>query len=349
MVADTVAAPIEQQVNGVENMLYMSSTSASDGSYTLTVTFDVGTDIDIAQVLVQNRVQIALPQLPQEVQRQGSSRKKQSTDIILFVTLTSPDETLRQPVSEQLRDDQPPATNWLGCPGVGRHQRRRRRQLQHAAVARSREAHGAQPDDAGCRQRRAEQNVQVAAGQIGQPPAPPEPAFQYTVTTLGRLTDPKQFGNIIVKSDARAGRPNHPRQGRGPRRARRADLRSVLPGQRQAGRGHGDLSAPGGQRARRGRIASAQTMEQLKSRFPKGHAPTISPSTPRMFVTAAISEVYWTLREAGVLVLIVILVFLQDWRAVLVPATTVPVTIVGAFAAMYRPWLHRSTCSRCSA
>ena len=118
VLADTVAAPIEQQVNGVEDMLYMSSTSSSDGSYTLTVTFEVGTELDMAQVLVQNRVPIAVPQLPAEVQRQGVVTKKQSTNIILVVVLTSPGGRIRQPLPEQLRDDHV-LDELAGCRGVG--------------------------------------------------------------------------------------------------------------------------------------------------------------------------------------------------------------------------------------
>ncbi len=335
LVAETVAAPIEQQVNGVENMVYMSSTSASDGSYALTVTFEVGTDVNMAQVLVQNRVAIALATLPQEVQRQGLITQKQSTDIILFVTLTSPDKSrdslyLSNYATIHIRDElsRLPGVGAITVVGAGNYSMRlwldpdrlRAFNLTTQDVINAVE----------------EQNVQVAAGQIGAPPAPPHQEFQYTVTTRGRLLTPREFANIMIKTV--------PRSAANPasRIVRVQDVGRVELGAQtydQYFRVNG-LPAAGvavfqlpGANALAVANRVRQRMEELKTAFPAGVTYTIPFDTTK-FVSASIDEVYWTLGEAGVLVLIVILVFLQDWRAVLVPATTVPVTIIGAFAAL---------------
>ena len=328
VVADTVASPIEQQVNGVEGMLYMSSVSASDGSYKLTVTFDIGVNLDIAQVLVQNRVAIAQPLLPQEVQRQGITTKKQSTAIILFVTLTSPDGRydslyLSNYATLRIRDElsRIAGVGDVNVFGAGQYsmriwldpQKLKSRSLTTQDVVAAIQ----------------DQNVQVAAGQLGQPPAPDTTDFQLTVNTLGRLTDVEQFGNIIVKSD-------------GIRVTRLRDVARVeLGGQvydlffqknaKQAA-GIAIFQLPG---ANALDVADRVRgiMAKLQPSFPEGMTYEI-PFDTTQFVRQAISEVYRTLFEAGVLVLIVILLFLQDWRALLVPATTVPVTIIGAFAGM---------------
>src|SRR5882724_9576553 len=328
VVADTVGVPIEEQVNGVENMLYMSSTSASDGSYNLTVTFDIGTNLDIAQVLVQNRVAIAQPLLPQEVQRQGITTKKQSTQVVLFVVLTSPDGRydslyLSNYATLRLVDELSRLPGVGNATVYGAAQYSMRVWLDAPRL----KALGLTTQDVFAAIQ--EQNVQVAAGQIGQPPVPNTQTFQYTVTTLGRLRDIAQFEDIIVKSE-------------GSRVTRLRDVaRAELGGQvydtffQKNGKpaaGIAIFQLPG---ANALDVADKvrQTMERLKSTFPEGIVYDIPFDTTR-FVRQAISEVYRTLFEAGALVLIVILVFLQDWRAVLVPATTVPVTIIGAFAGM---------------
>jgi HAE1 family hydrophobic/amphiphilic exporter-1 len=332
VVADTVAAPIEQQVNGVENMLYMSSTSSADGSYALTVTFDVGTNVDMAQVLTQNRVQIAVPLLPPEVQRQGLITKKQSTDILMFVTLTSPDKRfdslyLSNYATINIRDA---LSRLLGVGDVyivGAAQYSMRLWLNPDELA----SRGLTTLDVVNAVQ--EQNVQVAAGEIGGPPIRRDQVYQYTVTTLGRLTDPNEFGNIIVKVG----------QGTAPQIVRVRDVARVeLGGQvydqyfqvnAKPAAGLAVFQLPGANAldvANRVR----QKMEELKDRFPEGIRYDIPFDTTK-FVTASIREVYRTLLQAAAMVLLVILVFLQDWRAVLVPATTVPVTIIGAFAAMF--------------
>ena len=213
VLSDTVASPIEQEVNGVEGMLYMSSTCASDGSYNLTVTFEVGTNLDMAQVLVQNRVAIAQPKLPQEVQRQGITTKKKSTAIILVVALTSPDEQgpVRQPLPEQLRH---PPRQGRAEPDLRRrrHQRLRRQQLRDADLARPGEAQGPEPDHRStCSPRSGSRTSRSPPARSAAADAR-RPGFQYTVTTLGRLKDPEQFGDIIVKTVARR-RPTGPAPG----------------------------------------------------------------------------------------------------------------------------------------
>jgi HAE1 family hydrophobic/amphiphilic exporter-1 len=331
VVADTVAAPIEQQVNGVEGMLYMSSTSASDGSYVLTVTFDVGTNLDMAQVLVQNRVTIAEAQLPDDVKRQGLTTKKTSTNIILFIALTSP--------THQLTDLQ--LSNYATInlvdplkrlPGVG----------DVSVIGSASYSMRIWLDPAKLKAPKLttqdvitaiqEQNVQVASGQIGQPPAALGQNFQYTVTTLGRLSDVHQFENIVLKTA----------KGKASRIVRVKDVARVeLGGQvydqyfqknGQPAAGVAVYQLPG---ANALEVAHQvrEKMAELQKGFPKGLEYDIPFDTTK-FVDASIYEVYKTLFEAGALVLIVIVVFLQDWRAVLIPATTVPVTLIGAFAAL---------------
>ncbi|REK18189.1 MAG: multidrug efflux RND transporter permease subunit [Planctomycetota bacterium] len=345
--ADTVAAPIEQEVNGVENMLYMSSTCSSDGSYKLTVTFDVGTDLDDAQVLVQNRLAVAMPRLPEEVQRQGVTAKKQSTNIVLAVSLYSDDNrysdlylsnyaTLR--VKDQLsRVDGVGDVTVIGAGQYGMRiwidpEKLKARNLSTQDVLQSIR----------------EQNVQVAAGQVGSYPAPESNAFQFNVTTLGRLSDEEQFGNIIVKADdsdldgSDTDGTIQGQDGGTTRLTRVKDVARVELGSQSYdqycqidGRPAATLAVfqlPGANAldvAERVREA----MAEISPSFPPAMKHKI-PFDTTVFVEESVWEVYKTLIEAGVLVLIVILVFLQDWRAVLIPATTVPVTIIGAFAAM---------------
>ncbi|HTN00515.1 MAG TPA: multidrug efflux RND transporter permease subunit [Planctomycetaceae bacterium] len=333
VLSDTVAGPIEQEINGVEDMLYMSSTCSSNGSYTLTVTFEVGTDLDEAQVLVQNRVAVAMPRLPQEVQRQGVTTKKQSTNITLVASLISPDgryddlylsnfATLRVKDAltrvEGVGDVQVIGGGTYGMRIWVNPDAMQARNLTMADVL------------AAIR----EQNVQVAAGQVGQAPTPREQGFQFNVSVQGRLSDPSQFGDIIIKtvSDDRSGM----------RVTRVKDVARVELGAQTydqwceiAGQPAASLlvyQLPG---ANALQVAEnvKHAMHELERNFPEG-IEAIIPFDTTIFVEESIYEVYKTLLEAGVLVLIVILVFLQDWRATLIPATTVPVTIIGAFAAM---------------
>ena len=333
VLSDVVASPIEQEVNGVEGMIYMSSTCSSNGSYTLTVTFEVGTDLDKAQILIQNRVAVAQPRLPQEVQRQGITTKKQSTSIILVVGLISPDrryDSLFLGNYATLRvKDTLSRINGVGdimVFGSGSYGMRvwidpeklKARNLTTEDVLAS----------------ISEQNIQVAAGQVGQQPSPKDQEFQYTVTTQGRLSDPEEFGNIIVKTvvdtSARMRLTRVKDVARIELGAQAYDTYTEIAGQPAAGIGVFQLP---GANALDVAKQSLDAIKTLSKSFPEGME-YIIPFNPTAFVEESIREVYKTLIEAGVLVLVVILLFLQDWRAVLIPATTVPVTIVGAFAAL---------------
>lgn len=333
VLSDTVAGPIEQEINGVEDMLYMSSTCSSNGSYTLTVTFEVGTDLDEAQVLVQNRVAVALPRLPQEVQRQGVTTKKQSTNITLVASLVSPENKfddlyLSNFATLRVKDA------LTRVPGVGDVQvigggvYGMRIWVDPEAL----KARNLTMEDLLAAIR--EQNIQVAAGQVGQAPTPKDQGFQFNVSVQGRLSDPSQFAEIIVKTvdDNQSGM----------RVTRVKDVARVELGAQTydqwceiAGMPAASLlvyQLPG---ANALQVAEdvKHAMEELERTFPEG-IDAIIPFDTTIFVEESIHEVYKTLMEAGLLVLVVILVFLQDWRATLIPATTVPVTIVGAFAAM---------------
>ena len=328
-VMDTVALPIEQQVNGVEDMLYMQSYSGADGSYTLTVTFRIGVDLNFAQVLVQNRVSSALSQLPQAVQDQGVTVQKRSTSVLLFVTLTSPDDRydslfLSNYATINIRDElaRLPGVGNVTVFGAGQYSMRiwlDPDKLQARALM---------PQDV--IQAIQQQNQQVAAGQIGSPPTPPGQAFQYTLNVNGRLDDRRQFEDIIVKTGNNGEVIRVRDVGRVELGAQ--TYSQVFSLNKQPATGIGVFQSPGAN-ALQVEQAVEKKMAELARSFPQG----IKYETPfdtTTFVSASIREVYTTLIEAGLLVLVVILLFLQDWRAMLVPATTVPVTIIGAFAAM---------------
>jgi HAE1 family hydrophobic/amphiphilic exporter-1 len=329
VVADTVATPIEQQVNGVENMMYMTSSSSSDGSYALTVTFDIGTDLEEAQVLVQNRVALAEAMLPEEVKRQGVTVRKQSTNIILVLSLVSPTGQydslfLSNYATLRLRDALSRIEGVGNVTVFGTAQYSMRIWLDPEKL----QARRLTTQDVVSAI--LEQNVQVAAGQIGQPPAPQEQNFQYTVTVPGRLSDVEQFEQIIVKT-GKAGQVTHLKDvARIELGAQSYDQFNLKAGQPNANIGIYQLP---GANALNVAQQVKQAMERLSQAFPAGMSYDI-PLDTTQFIEASVHEVYKTLLEAGALVLFVILVFLQNWRAVLVPATTVPVTIIGAFIAM---------------
>lgn len=329
VLAETVAAPIEQEVNGVEGMIYMSSTSANDGTYVLTVTFELGTNLDMAQVLVQNRVAIAEPRLPEDVRRQGVTVKKKSTNIVLFVALSSPDEKydslyIHNYATLRIKDELARiegvgdvvifgANNYSMRVWVNPEKLKARELTTQDVVSAI-----------------AEQNVQVAAGQIGQPPVPPGQDFQYSINTLGRLTDVEQFQDIVVKTAD------------GTRTIRLKDVARVELG----AQGYDQYFQTNGQPA--AGIAIYQlpganaldvahnvrtTIERLKNEFPAGLVYSIPFDTTR-FIDASIQQVYITLLEAMLLVFLVLFLFLQDWRATVIPAVTIPVSLVGTFAVM---------------
>ena len=329
LVQQLVASNIETQVNGVDGMLYMESASTNDGNYTLTVTFQVGTDPDLAQVNVQNRVAIAVPSLPQAVQKQGVTTKTQSTAILQFVTLTSsnPDHDglfLSNLANLQLQQRlaRIPGVAAANVFGVGNYSMRV--WLDPAQL----KMRNLSPNDVINVINK--QNVLLTAGQIGAPPTPLGQDFQLTLNVTSAMTTPEQFGRIVVK----AGNKSDITYLR--------DIARIEMGsqnysqffkidQRPAG-GIAIYQMPGANA-----IATAQAVQDEMKKIAKTLPKEVSWAIPfdtTMFVQASIHEVYKTLYEAGLLVLLVIMIFLQNWRATLVPATTVPVTIIGAFAAM---------------
>src|SRR6058998_2236467 len=329
VVGDTVAAPIEQEVNGVENMLYMLSKSTNDGQMNLDVTFRVGTNLDFAQVLTQNRVSIAEAKLPEEVKRQGVTVKKKSPMILLCVNLLSPDNRydqlyLSNYATIQVKDA---LARLLGVGDVsflGARDYSMRVWLDPQALA-SRNMTAADVLKA-----LREQNVQVAAGRIGQPPAPAGVDFQYTVNTLGRLLDPDQFADIVVKTGEHGDITRLSDVGRVELGAKNYDVGSYLDGQESVTMAVFQL--PGANALATAESVRAE-MERLKARFPEGMEYKIVYDTT-VFVDESIHEVYKTLFEAFVLVFIVVLVFLQDWRATLLPLIDVPVSLIGTFFVM---------------
>jgi HAE1 family hydrophobic/amphiphilic exporter-1 len=331
VVAETIGVPIEQAVNGVENSIYMSSTSSSDGSYTLTITFDVGTDLNTSLALVQNLVNTALAQLPSGAVQQGVNVRKVSTNILLVVSIFSDDNRFDEAflsnyaiINMQNPLARLPGVGQVRVFGAGPYSMRvwldpKRLQDFNLTTQDVLNAIG-------------DQNIQVVAGQLGAPPVPPGQVFQFTVNSLGRLSDAAQFASIIVKSES----------GPAAQIVRLRDIARVDLGQQN----YSNFANIGG-------LSSAQiilftlpeanaidvanqvyaTVAQMSGDFPQGLKYVIRYDTTR-FVRGAIRAVYETLFLASILVLIVIMVFLQSFRALLVPATTVPVTIIGASIAM---------------
>jgi HAE1 family hydrophobic/amphiphilic exporter-1 len=329
VVAETVAAPIEQQVNGVENMIYMSSTSASDGSYKLTVTFEIGTDLDMAQVLVQNRVKLAEPNLPEEVKRQGVNTKKKSTNIVQFISLYSPDGRydelyLSNYATLRLRD----LLSRIG--GVGEVMIFPQSDYSMRIWLNPRQLRSRNLTTEDVLSAIREQNVQVAAGQIGQPPAPRGQNFQYTVNVLGRLTEIEQFEDIIIKTEE-GGRITRLKDiARIELGGKSYDLTSSLNGAPSASIAIYQL--PGANALDLAKEVRS-TMKALSQAFPEGMAYKI-PYDTTIFVEESIKEVYITLLQAAALVFLVLFIFLQDWRSTLIPAVTIPVALIGTLAIM---------------
>src|SRR6185436_4333562 len=330
-VVNQVALPVELQVNGVEGMIYMQSTSTDTGTYSLIVTFEIGTDLNFAQVLVQNQVSAALASLPASVQAQGLTVQKKSTSILEIVSLYSPDgrydglymsnyATINL-VNELSRV---PGVGNVTVLGVGKYSMRIWLDPQKLYT------YNLTPNDV--IQVVKSQSQSVTAGQTGMPPAGLDQSFQYTVDIQGQLDDPTQFADIVVKTAT----------GDGGRIVRLKDVARVeLGAQTYAvdfkvdGKPAAGLAIYQTPEANALGVAQAveKKMKELKRAFPAG----LDYSTPfdtTAFVKTSINEVFMTLIEAGILVLVVIVVFLQDWRATLVPATTIPVTIIGSFAAM---------------
>jgi len=327
-VAETVAAPIEQEVNGVEGMLYISSSSTSDGSVSVTVTFNPGTDLDAAQVLVQNRVALAEPRLPEQVRQIGVTVNKQESGFLMIMGLTSPDgaydtDYLGNYAQSTLRD------RLLRLEGVGdvmifgggNYSMRIWIDPDRAA------ARGLTGPDIVAALRA--QNVQAAAGSIGQPPFDTNAsAFQLPVQVQGRLTDPDQFADVVIKTDAQ-GRVTRVRDvARVELGAQDYGMRGYFDGQR--GVGIAVVQQPGANALGTAERVQAE-MEIVRSQMPPGMHVEVA-YNPTEFVAASVEAVEHTLVEAVILVVLVVLVFLQTWRAALIPIVAIPVALVGTFA-----------------
>src|SRR5438874_1259971 len=330
VVADSVASPIEQQVVGVEGMLYMTSQSNNDGSYSLDVAFELGTNVNNAQVLVQNRVAIAVPTLPDVVKAIGVTTKKRSPDILLGISLyseTNPETGkpyfdalyLSNYATIHLKDIVARVEGVGDVLILGQQDYSMRVWLD--------------PDKLQSRNLTVgdvirilrEQNVQVAAGQIGQPPVPKGQDFQYTLSTLGRLVEADEFANIILKTGS-DGEVTYLRDvSRTDLGARSQDTLSRLDGKASAGLGVFLLP---GSNALDTADGIKATMRELETRFPKGlRYAIVYDTTP--FIRESVNEVFHTLRDAVILVAIVILLFLQDWKALLLPVIDMAVSLVG--------------------
>ena len=329
IIAETVAAPIEQEINGVENMLYMSSSSNGDGTMTLTATFRIGTDLDVAQVQIQNRVAQALPRLPEDVRRFGVVTRKSSPDLTMVVHLTSPDgryddKYLRNFAVLQVKD------TLARIPGMGDVQLfgsgdySMRVWLDPNAVA----ARGLTASDVVRALR--EQNVQVAAGTLGQPPTSTDASFQLSINAAGRLVDEAQFADVIVKTTPDGGKVRLGDIARIELGANQYALRSLL--DNKVAVAMPVFQAPGSNAlALSDDVRKA--MKELSKTFPEGISYEIV-YDPTRFVAASIEEVVRTLFEALALVVIVVILFLQTWRASIIPIVAVPVSLVGTFAVM---------------
>ncbi|KKW91488.1 efflux RND transporter permease subunit [Sphingobium chungbukense] len=330
-VASTVAAPIEQEINGVDDMLYQSSQSTGDGKVTITVTFKVGTDLDAAQVLVQNRVAVAVPRLPEEVQRLGVVTRKTTPEFLMVVNLQSPDGTFdRNYISNyaltQVRD------RLARLDGVGDVQLFGSRDYAMRIWIDPDRAAALNLTAGEIVQALRAQNVQVSAGSIGQPPydagSHGGEAFQLGVEMQGRLTEPQQFSDIVIRTDADG------------RQVRVGDVARVELGAQDYGVNTylsnkptvviATMQRPGSNALDAAEKVKAE-MEQLSKRFPKGLEYSVI-YNPTEFISQSIDAVYHTLFEAVILVVLVILVFLQNWRAAVIPIIAIPVSLIGTAA-----------------
>ncbi len=330
IVANTVAAPIEQEVNGVENMLYMLSKCTNDGMMTLDVTFKLGTNIDMAQVLTQNRVSVATAKLPEEVRRQGVVVKKRSPSILLCVNLISTDPRLDQLylsnyATIQLKDSLARVPGVGDVSFLGSRDYSMRVWLDPARLA----ALNLSAGDVMRALR--EQNVQVAAGRIGQPPAAKGQELQLTINSKGRLLEAQEFENVIVKT-GETGQVVRIRDiGRTELGAKSYDVSSYLDGQPSVTMAI--FQQPGSNA-----LATAEAVRKEMARLSKSFADGVEYKIvydTTIFIDESVHEVYKTLFEAFVLVFIVVLLFLQDWRAALLPMIDVPVSLIGTLAVMH--------------
>ena len=329
-VARTVATPLEQQINGVENMLYLSSQSTGDGKLTVTVTFRIGTDLNVAQMLTQNRVQDTLPRLPEDVQRLGVQVRKATPNILLAVHLMSPDGSrddlyMSNYATLHVKDA------LARLPGVGDVQLFGARDYAMRIWL--------DPDKVAANNLSAgevlaalrAQNIQVSAGILNQPPVPSREAYQINVQTLGRLSTPQQFADIVLKSDAQG------------RVTRLRDVGRVEIGAADYGstaftdRGPGLpllIFAQPGANSLEVEHEVLSTMKRLAKDFPPGLAYTII-YDPTIFVGKSVKEVITTIFVAILLVVGVVFLFLQRWRAAIIPVIAIPVSLIGTFSVLY--------------
>src|SRR5438093_2142349 len=325
VVASTVVAPIEEQINGVENMLYVSSNSTADGRFAIAVTFDLGTNLDIAQVQVQNRLAIAQPRLPADVRNIGVTVTKASPDLMMVVHLYSPDKSrdtlfisnyATLSVTDILtRIDGVGSITVFGSRDYAMRIWVDPDRLQTVGLTATDVVQALQG-----------QNVQVASGVLDQPPVPKQGAFQIAVQTLGRLANPDEFYNIIVKQSATA-------------TVRLRDVARIeLAAQDYSTNSYLDRDPAVAlgifQRPGSNALATAKniidTMEQLSSGFPAGLKYTIV-YNPTQFIKQSVDAVTETILEAIVLVVLVVILFLQTWRAAVIPIVAIPVSLVGTF------------------
>jgi multidrug efflux pump subunit AcrB len=331
VVANTVAAPIEQQVNGVEGMMYMSSQCTNDGNYTLTVTFENDTDLNMAQVLVQNRVSLAQPILPDLVQRRGVAVKKKSPSVLMMINLSSPDGSrdnlfLSNYATIQLKDELSRLKGVGDITYLGQRDYSMRIWLDPGRMA---AANLTSSDIVATIQ---QQNTQVAAGAIGQPPLSEKhvQVFQYTMSTMGRLLEPEQFADMLLRTEA-DGQPVFLRDVASIELgAQGYDQTCTLNGKPSVALSIYQLP---GSNALETADKVRTRMKELRARFPTGvEYHIVYDTTP--FIRESINEVYNTLWDAIILVAIVVLLFLQNWRSAIIPLIAVPVAIIGTFAAM---------------
>jgi hydrophobe/amphiphile efflux-1 (HAE1) family protein len=330
VVADTVTTPLEQQINGVEGMTYMSSTSSNDGSSTITITFDVGYPLSTAAVDVQNRVSQAASSLPAIVNQSGVTIRKQNPNFVLIVNLTSPDGTV-DPVTLSNYAFLQIVDPLKRLPGVGDVQIFGERRYSMRVWLDPDRLSNLGLTAVDVQNAIAEQNLQVAAGKIGQSPAPKGTPFEMQVNATGRLADPQQFGDIVVRADAASGAV-----------VRLRDVARVELGALQyASSGFfgdeptvvlGVFQMPGSNALELQRHVK-EKMDELATRFPKGIAWAMHYDTTR-FVSASMHDVLVTLAEALVLVVAVVFIFLQSWRTTIIPVIAIPVSLIATLAVM---------------
>jgi hydrophobe/amphiphile efflux-1 (HAE1) family protein len=328
VVADTVVAPIEQQVNGVEHMLYISSNATGDGRFTISVTFDLGTDLDIAQVQVQNRVATATPRLPEDVRNIGVTVNKASPDLMMVVHLSSPDQTrdtlfISNYANVQVKDvlsriDGVGSITVFGTRDYSMRVWLDPDRLQSLGLTAGDVVTALQA-----------QNVQVASGVLNQPPVSQPGAFQIAVQTLGRLADPKQFADIVVKQTENAV-VRVKDIGRVDLAALDYNSNSYL--DRDPAIGIGIFQRPGSNALAAANAVQAK-MDELAKDFPAGLKYTII-YNPTQFIQQSVDAVRETILEAIVLVVVVVVVFLQTWRAAVIPLVAIPVSLIGTFFVM---------------